>query len=80
MATIRLQYFALLRESAGRSSEDWTTDAANLHELYEELRQRYSFSLDSSRVRAAVGERYVPMDSALEEGMQVTFIPPVAGG
>jgi molybdopterin synthase sulfur carrier subunit len=80
MKRIRLQYFALLRESAGRSAEERQSAARNLGELYEELRREYGFSLDRSGVRAAVDERYVPMHTPLREGMEITFIPPVAGG
>lgn len=80
MNTITLQYYAVLREKAGKSSETRETEASTLHELYDELREAYGFSLEADRVRAAVGEEYVKMDAPVEDGMDITFIPPVAGG
>jgi len=80
MKTCHLQYFAVLREAAGRSRETVTTEAGTLEELYGELRERYGFPLTSDRVRAALGTAYVEMDSEVRDGMEITFIPPVAGG
>ncbi len=80
MTRVRLQYFAALREHAGRSEEVLESSAATLADLYEELRLRHGFVLDASRIRAAVSERYVPLETPLTENMQITFIPPVAGG
>jgi molybdopterin-guanine dinucleotide biosynthesis protein A len=42
---IKVQYYALLREQAGRSEEALVTTARTPRELYEELRRRYPFSL-----------------------------------
>lgn len=80
MKTITLQYYAVLREKAGKSSETRETEAVTLRELYDELRTAYDFPLEAERVRAAVGEEYVDLDAPVTEGMNITFIPPVAGG
>jgi molybdopterin converting factor subunit 1 len=80
MKHVRLSYFALFRECAGRASEELESDAATLGELYAELRARYRVPLDAERVRVAVDEAYVRLDTPVREGMHVTFIPPVAGG
>lgn len=80
MKTVHINYFAILREQAGRSEESRTTDAETLKGLYQDLAQDHGFTLDVDRVKAAVDEAYVPMDTPLMEGMDVTFIPPVAGG
>lgn len=80
MKTVHVNYFAILREQAGRSEESRATDAENLKELYRELARNHGFTLDAERVKAAVDEAYVPMDTPLIEGMDVTYIPPVAGG
>ena len=42
---INVQYYALLREQAGRSEETLVTTARTPRELYEELRERHPFSL-----------------------------------
>jgi molybdopterin converting factor small subunit len=80
MKTVTLQYFALLREKAACAEEIRETDAKTLEELYREVRKVHGFPLEVDRVRVAVGDEYVPMETRLDEGMRVTFIPPVAGG
>jgi len=77
---IRVQYFALLREQAGRSDESLTTAARTPRELYEELRKRYPFSLAPEMLRVAVNTEFGDWSQPLADGDAVVFIPPVAGG
>ena len=77
---VELLYFAVLRECAGKSAETRETESTTARDLYAELEREYGFPLPFERIRVAVGERYVDADIQLEEGMEVTFIPPVAGG
>jgi molybdopterin-guanine dinucleotide biosynthesis protein A len=77
---IRVQYFALLREQAGRSDESLTTAARTPRELYEELRERYPFSLAPEMLRVAVNTEFGDWSQPLADGDAVVFIPPVAGG
>lgn len=77
---IRVQYFALLREQAGRSQESLATTATTPRELYEELRARYPFSLPPEMLRVAVNTEFGDWSQPLSEGDAVVFIPPVAGG
>lgn len=77
---IHVQYYALLREQAGRSSESLVTAAVTPRELYRELQGRYPFSLAPEMLRVAVNSEFGDWDQALEEGDSVVFIPPVAGG
>ena len=78
--TVRIRYFAVLREERGRDEELLQTDAATACELYDELRERFSFSLDPERLRVACNGDFVPWDQPLRDGDLVVFIPPVAGG
>ena len=80
MITISIQYFAILREQRGLAHERLTTAAANPEELYKELRVRHPFTLPADRVRAAVNGEFVGATTALKDGDEVVFIPPVAGG
>lgn len=80
MPTVHLNYFAVLRERAGKAEEERVTDAPTLRKLYDELRDEHGFALEADHVRVAVGESYVALDTAVTDGMEVTFIPPVAGG
>jgi molybdopterin-guanine dinucleotide biosynthesis protein A len=77
---IKVQYYALLREQAGRSEEAVTTQAGTPRELYEELRRRYPFSLAPEMLRVAVNAEFGDWSQPLSEGDAVVFIPPVAGG
>lgn len=77
---INVQYYALLREQAGRSSESLVTTAHNPRELYEELKGRYPFSLAPEMLRVAVNAEFSDWAQRLSEGDSVVFIPPVAGG
>jgi molybdenum cofactor guanylyltransferase len=77
---ITVQYFALLREQAGRSTENLTTAARTPRELYQELRKRHPFSLAPEMLRVAVNAEFGDWSQPLAEGDAVVFIPPVAGG
>jgi molybdopterin converting factor subunit 1 len=77
---IRVQYYALLREQAGRSDETLTTAARDPRELYTELRARYPFTLPPEMLRVAINAEFAEWSQTLKAGDAVVFIPPVAGG
>ncbi|MGH7918973.1 MAG: NTP transferase domain-containing protein [Candidatus Dormibacteraceae bacterium] len=77
---IDVQYYALLREQAGRSSESLVTSAGTPRELYHELQQRYPFTLAPEMLRVAINSEFGDWGQRLSEGDSVVFIPPVAGG
>jgi molybdopterin-guanine dinucleotide biosynthesis protein A len=77
---IDVQYYALLREQAGRSRESLITTAGTPRELYQELQQRYPFSLAPEMLRVAINSEFGDWGQPLSEGDSVVFIPPVAGG
>jgi molybdopterin-guanine dinucleotide biosynthesis protein A len=77
---LHVQYYALLREQAGRSAESLVTRAATPRHLYEELRARYPFSLAPEMLRVAVNSEFGDWGQPLRDGDSVVFIPPVAGG
>jgi molybdopterin-guanine dinucleotide biosynthesis protein A len=77
---IRVQYYALLREQAGRSDETLTTRSRTPRELYAELAARHPFTLPAEMLRVAVNAEFVEWSQPLAPGDAVVFIPPVAGG
>ena len=77
---VRVLYFASLRDAAGVDAETVEVDAGDLAALYEALAARHGFAFPRSRMRVAVGEAFVPWDTALRDGLDVAFIPPVSGG
>ena len=78
--TVHVQYFALLREERGLSSETWITEAENTRQLFEELQKKHGFSLRSESLRVSVNDQFESWDSCLRENDRVVFVPPVAGG
>lgn len=80
MKSITVQYFALLREQAGRSDETVRTQAADPAGLFAELRDRHRFSLAREALKVAVNDDFAAWDTTLRDGDRVVFIPPVAGG
>lgn len=80
MRRIRVQYFAVLREQAGRGQEIVDTAAADPAALFEELRQRHRFSLAREQLKVAVNAEFGDWQRPLVADDHVVFIPPVAGG
>jgi molybdopterin-guanine dinucleotide biosynthesis protein A len=78
--TLRIQYFAVMREQAGRSEESVTTMAGDPCELYQELRARHGFTLPREQLKVAVNGEFSEWTRRLGAGDAVVFIPPVAGG
>jgi molybdopterin-guanine dinucleotide biosynthesis protein A len=77
---IRVQYYALLREQAGRSDETLNTRSRTARELYAELAARYPFTLPADMLRVAINAEFGDWSQPLQTGDAVVFIPPVAGG
>ncbi|MEA3149252.1 MAG: molybdenum cofactor guanylyltransferase [Gammaproteobacteria bacterium] len=77
---LTIQYFALLREQAGRSQETLETLAATPADLFSELNSRYGFTLSREQLKVAVNSEFAEWSRKLEPGDAVVFIPPVAGG
>lgn len=78
--SLRVQYFALLREQAGRSEETLDTAARTPAELYDELQRRYGLTLPVAMLKVAVNGEFGDWSQPLQAGDSVVFIPPVAGG
>lgn len=77
---LRVQYYALFREQAGRSEESVETHAATPAELYSELQKRHPFQLAREQLKVAVNSDFSDWNARLASGDTVVFIPPVAGG
>jgi molybdenum cofactor guanylyltransferase len=77
---LTVQYYALLREQAGRREEALVSGARTPRELYAELSRRYPFSLGPEVLRVAINSEFGDWSTPLADGDAVVFIPPVAGG
>jgi molybdopterin converting factor subunit 1 len=77
---VKIQYYALMREQAGRSEEALETSAATPADLYAELTARYGFTLSREQLKVAVNSEFSEWSRKLAANDAVVFIPPVAGG
>jgi len=80
MKTLTVEYYALLREQAGRGEERLESAARTPRELYAELAQRYPFTLPAELLRVAVNAEFADWTHPLADGDAIVFLPPVAGG
>lgn len=79
---IRIRLFATLREALGRGEMELELPAvATAEEAWQSLVAAHPALADRRRgLAASVNRRYAPFDTALAEGDEVVFIPPVSGG
>lgn len=81
-----LLYFAWVRERIGTGHEqvDPPADIATVADLVDWLAKRSpghaeAFA-DPARLRAAIDQRFVPLDAPLGSPREVAIFPPVTGG
>jgi len=79
---IRIRYFASLREIIGQNEEIVTLPTgASVDDVRALLLTRFPHLQPiMARSVCAVNHSYVPAQTALQEGDEVVFIPPVGGG
>ncbi|RXZ43841.1 molybdopterin converting factor subunit 1 [Crenobacter cavernae] len=82
--TLKLLYFARLKESFGRAEETVAFDGQTVAGLIDELAARggaWSTELAPGRVfRVAVNQELAPPSTELAAGDEVAIFPPVTGG
>lgn len=78
--TVKVRYFAVLRDRAGRADEFYTTEAKTASELILELIESRNLSLSPALIRPAIGGQFVEATHRLSDGDEVVLVPPVAGG
>ena len=82
---IQLRYFASLRESLGVGDETVTLPegVANISELTTWLRTRgdtWETALSNRNLHVAINHEIVSPDTAIKDGDEVAWFPPVTGG
>jgi molybdenum cofactor guanylyltransferase len=55
---LKIHYYALMREQAGRSEESLETSAATPADLYGELTARYGFTLAREQLKVAINSEF----------------------
>ena len=80
MKSVHIQYFAMLKEQAGKSQETLLVSARTYGDLYLHLKNEHHFSLPLSMIQVAVNDGFSQLDREINEGDRIVFIPPMAGG
>ncbi len=81
MATIKVTYFAVLKDLAGKSHEELeVADGTSAAKVYSILAERYGFPLALADIRVAVNDDFASLDNGIKAHDHLVFIPPVAGG
>ena len=77
--TVRLRFFALLREKLGADAVREAAAGASVGAVWRAFVQEHP-EVAKVRVRFAVDEAYVETGHRLAEGVEVAVFPPVSGG
>lgn len=76
---ISIQYFARLRELAGKGQETLDREQMTVQELLDWAEETYpGFGKDD--IQVAVNEEYALPEDVIHSGDGCAFIPPVSGG
>jgi molybdopterin synthase sulfur carrier subunit len=82
--TVKVLYFASLREQIGKSAEDVAWSGGTVDDLKKALQAKggaYEKALSGKAlVRVAVNQEMVPASAPVKAGDEVAFFPPVTGG
>lgn len=81
--SIRILYFAGLKEALGRGGEsvDLPANVATVGQLRDWLIGQGRTSLGSAKnLRCAVNQEMAGLDAPVGEGDEIAFFPPVTGG
>jgi molybdopterin converting factor subunit 1 len=79
---VRLLYFAALRDITGKSEAEVSlAEGTRAGQVWESMRREYAQLAGYKQLPLiAVNESYATADTALRDGDELVFIPPVAGG
>ncbi|QIA63866.1 molybdopterin synthase sulfur carrier subunit [Vibrio astriarenae] len=80
---IKVLFFAQTRELIGQDELELESTFDSVEALRAALAERgdkWALALDSGKLLAAVNQSIVPLNTALNEGDEVAFFPPVTGG
>ena len=76
--TIKVKYFASLREEIGRSSDDLqVSESITAFEVWRQATGRERF-MDNLLI--ALNQEYISDDVLVSDGDEIAFFPPVTGG
>ena len=77
---VTIRYFALVGARRGTQTEPYETDAATARQLLHEIQETGHFPLTTNIVKAAINDEFVEWDNPIQDGDQITLLPPFSGG
>lgn len=80
MSSIKVVYFASLKEKAAVNEETLPLTEQTYGQLYSQLSGKYGFGLPPEMIQVAVNDEFSSMKEMVKAGAKIVFIPPVAGG
>jgi molybdopterin synthase sulfur carrier subunit len=86
MASVKLRYFAWVRERIGKPEEDLDLPAEieTVEQLIAWLARRgeeYAYALANPKViRAAIDHTHVRPEATIKDAREIAFFPPMTGG
>jgi molybdopterin converting factor subunit 1 len=80
MNQIKVRYFAAFREATGIETERLETMAESPSQLFRECASRFDGLQNYSAAMVAINDEMSDWNAALNDGDEVLFFPPVAGG
>ena len=80
--TVRLLYFAAVRDAAGRAEEhrDLPDNIVTVGDLADLLATDWPAFADRKRLRVAIDQVMAQFDSPIGPAREIAFFPPVTGG
>ncbi len=80
---ITVLFFAQTKELVGADKLELTGDYATAEEIREELSKKegkWDLALEKGKLLVAINQTISSLDSAVADGDEVAFFPPVTGG
>ena len=77
---LTVRYFAAFRDATGCSTEQLDSNAGSAAELFSECARRHDGLQHEAAALVAVNDEMTDWKVNLQEGDEVLFFPPVAGG
>ena len=80
MKQVRVRFFAAFREAAGVETRDVSSSAVSVGALFTEMTTQLDGLRHEPAALVAINDEMASWDSAFDDGDEVLFFPPVAGG
>jgi molybdopterin converting factor subunit 1 len=77
---VSVRYFALFREQAGTASEAVNWPGGTAATLFQMMAEKHPALQNQAAALVAINDEMSDWETALNEGDEVLFFPPVAGG